>query len=78
MRPVQFAIVETAGAWTIRLDGEPLAHFKRQVDAIACAADLAATSQRDGRVVEVLVQDGDGEIAVLEADDAFRSRSAAG
>ena len=70
-------MVETAGSWTIRLDGEPLAHFKRQVDAIACAADLAATSQRDGRPVEVLVQDGHGEIAVLDGQEAFRSRSAA-
>ena len=78
MRTAQFAVIEADGAWRIHLNGEPVARFERQIDAIACAADLAATSQRDGREVEVLVQDGEGHVAVLDGSGSLRSKSAGG
>ena len=76
MRLTQFAVVETAEAWCIHLNGQPLARFTRQIDAVECAADLAASIQGEGDV-EILVQDLQGEITVLDAAQLGRSESGA-
>ena len=59
------------------MNGAPVGRFERQIDAVKCAADLAAHVQRDGGQIELLVQDLAGELTVLDSGLSGRSRSGA-
>ena len=77
MRTTRFAVVESPDAWRIHVDGRPLARFDNQLDAVNCAAGLAADVQKGGGSIELLVQDLVGDIVVLDDRESGRSKSAA-
>ena len=77
MTTTRFSVIETADAWRVQIDGQPLGRFEREVDAVRCAAGLAADVQGSGGRIELLVQDRTGEITVIDSDEAGRSRSGA-
>ena len=65
MTLARLLVVEIDGAWRIHLDGEPVARFAREIEALNCVAGMASVSQGEGRDVEVLVQEADQEVSVL-------------
>ena len=48
---MKYAVVETAGEWIVRRDGQELARFRDQLEALAHVADLLrGADQPDGSV----------------------------
>jgi hypothetical protein len=77
VKTTHFSVVETTDAWRVDVDGWPLGRFQSEVDAVKCAAGLAADVQGGGGSIELLVQDRDGEITVIDSHETGRSRSGA-
>lgn len=62
----QFAVLRFAAEWRVLRNGRDSGHFDYQVDAVETAIRLADTARREGRTVEVLVQDKCGQIDRLD------------
>jgi hypothetical protein len=64
--PIRVAVVHSDGVWRLLLNGEGIGRFARRSDALRCALDMAGEMRSEGCAVEVLEQDGLGELAPAE------------
>ena len=62
MIPVRYCVLRYGDHWSILRDTSRAGVFDEQVDAIEVARRLAHEDERDGRLVELLVQDLCGEV----------------
>lgn len=72
-RAIQLAVITMDGSWRLLMDGQTVGRFSRQSDALGCATDIAGQTRREGRPVEVLLQDAFGEVQSLPARDGQAS-----
>ena len=63
---VTIAVIERAGVWRLVVDGEAVGRFKQRSDAVRCALDVANDTRSGGRAVELLAQDGSGDLRPAE------------
>ena len=63
---IRITVVAIDGYWRLFLNGERVGRFDCRQDAMRCALDVARETRLDGSEVEVLAEDGFGELALTE------------